>query len=63
MLVLPNSKLRLPVRLMTYYMAIDGAKYGNRSIPADQVLTYTIDELLAAKDKERERALQIIAKP
>ena len=56
MLVLPNSRLRLPVRVMTYYMAIEGTEYGNRSIPADYPVSYTIDELVAGKDKEMEKS-------
>jgi hypothetical protein len=57
----PNSKIRLPVRLMTYYMAIDGAEHGARSIPPDYPVTYSIEELLAGKDKEMELALRLIA--
>lgn len=60
LLVLPNSKLRLPVRLMTYYMAIPGTQYGNRSIPPDHPVTYSIEELLAGKDKEMEVAMRLI---
>ena len=62
-LVLPNSKLRINVRLMTYYMAIEGSKFGNRSIPADHTVTYTIEELLVGKDKELEEALRLISRP
>ena len=61
LLVLPNSKLRLPVRFMTYYMAIEGTEYGKRSIPADKTVRYSIDELLAGTDKEMDVALQAIA--
>lgn len=60
MVVLPNSKLRLSVPLMTYYMAIDGNKFGKRSIPADYTVTYSIEELLAGKDKEMELATELI---
>ena len=63
LLVLPNSKLRLRVRLMTYYMAIEGTRYGNRSIPPDVAVSYSIEELLAGKDKELEMALRLIAGP
>ena len=61
MVVLPNSKLRLPVRLMTYYMAIPGSEYGNRSIPPDRRVTYSIEELLAGRDKEMDFALGMIS--
>jgi hypothetical protein len=61
MLVLPNSKLRLPIRLMTYYMAIPGSEYGDRSIPPDYRETYSMEELLAGKDKEMDLALSIIS--
>jgi len=61
LLVAPNSKLRLPVRLMTYYLAIPGTEYGNRSIPADHKVNYSIDELLAGKDKEMDLAFRLIS--
>ena len=60
LLVLPNSKLRIGVRLMTYYMAIEGDKYGKRSIPSDYPVTYSIEELLAGKDKEMDTALRLV---
>lgn len=37
--------------------SFEGSKYGNRSIPVDHSVTYTIEELLAGKDKEMEVAL------
>ena len=60
MLVLPNSKVRIYVRLMTYYMAIPGEEHGKRSIPPDHPLTYTIDEMLDHKDKEMAEAYRLI---
>ena len=61
LLVLPNSRLRLPVRLMTYHMAIPGSTFKNGSIPPDYPSTYSIQELLAGKDKEMDIALQLIS--
>jgi hypothetical protein len=46
---------------MTYYMAIDGSEHGTHSIPPDYPVTYSIEELLAGKDKEMELALRLIA--
>lgn len=63
LLVLPNSKLRLPVHFMTYYMAIEGTKFGSGSIPPDRPVSYSVEELLAGKDKEMEVALQLIGQP
>ena len=61
LLVLPNSKLRLPLRLMTYYMAIEGTTFKNGSIPPDHKVAYSIQELLSGKDKEMDVALKLIA--
>lgn len=60
-LVLPNSKIRLQVRFMTYYLAIEGNEHGARSIPPDHPVKYTIEEVLAGQDKEMETALHLIA--
>ena len=62
-LVLPNSKLRINVRLMTYYMAIEGSEIREPQHPRrTHTITYTIEELLAGKDKEMEEALRLIAR-
>jgi len=61
LLVLPNSRLRLPVRFMTYYMAIAGAEFGKHSIAPDKPVQYTIGELLSGVDKEMDFALRLIA--
>jgi hypothetical protein len=60
-IVLPHSKLMLPINLVGYYMAIDGTEHGSRSIQPDQPVEYTIDDLLAGKDKAVELALRLAA--
>ncbi|HEY1496315.1 MAG TPA: TIGR03435 family protein, partial [Candidatus Solibacter sp.] len=56
-LVLPNSKLILPVQLVGYYMAIEGNKHGARGIRPDFPVTYTIEDILSARDRAMETAL------
>ena len=57
--VFPNSKLTMPVRLTTYYMAVGGYKYPDRGVMPDYPVTYTIDDVLAGKDKDMELALSL----
>ena len=57
LLVLPNTKLQAYVPLMTDYMAVRGYKSASRGVLADCPVSYTVDELLAGKDKELELAL------
>jgi uncharacterized protein (TIGR03435 family) len=57
--VLPNSKLTLPVQLVGYYMAIDGAAQGARGILPDHPVEYSIADLLAGADKAMETALRL----
>ena len=57
LLVLPNTKLQAYVPLMTYYMAVRGYKSASRGVVPDFSVSYTVDELLAGKDKELELAL------
>jgi len=59
-MTLPNSKVRITIPLMTYHMAIPGSARGNRGIPVDHTVRYTIDELLAGTDKEMETAMGLI---
>jgi uncharacterized protein (TIGR03435 family) len=58
-LVLPNTKLILPVQLVGYYLAIDGASHGTRGIPPDYSVSFTIDDILAGRDRAMEIALRL----
>jgi hypothetical protein len=63
MLVLPNTKLQAYIPLMTYYMAVRKDKSASHGVVPDHPMSYTIDELLAGKDKELELALQLAREP
>ena len=58
---LPNSKLTLPVQLVGYYMAIDGSAQGSRGIRPDHPVEYSIEDVLARRDREMEIALRLAA--
>ena len=58
-LVLPNSKLILPLPLVGYYMAIEGATQGTHGIRPDYPVSYTIEDILAARDRGMETALRL----
>jgi hypothetical protein len=62
LLVLPNTKLQAYVPLMTYYMAVPDGKPARHGIVPDYPVAYSIDELLAGKDKELELALELARK-
>jgi len=55
--VLPNSRLILPVPLVGYYMAIDGTAQGSHGIRPDFPVAYSIDDILAGRDRAMELAL------
>jgi hypothetical protein len=55
---LPNSKLRLRVPLVTYYLSVIGMPK-ERSIPPDVAVHYTIQEQLSGIDKEMDLALRL----
>jgi hypothetical protein len=61
-LTLPNTGLQAYVPLMTYYMAVPAGKAANHGVAPDYPVTYTIDELLAGKDKELALALELAHK-
>jgi hypothetical protein len=63
LLVLPNTKLQAYVPLMGYYMAVRDDKPASHGVVPDHHVSYTIDELLAGKDKELELALDLARKP
>jgi hypothetical protein len=58
-LTLPNTKLQAYVPLMTYYMAVRGYKAASHGVVPDYPVAYTIEELLAGKDKELALALEL----
>ena len=61
-LVLPNSKIVMPMQLTGYYMAIEGSEHGSRGIQPDIPVEYSIADILAGKDKEMEVALGRLAR-
>jgi uncharacterized protein (TIGR03435 family) len=58
-LALPNSKLVMPVQLVGYYMAIDGAAQGAHGIRPGYPVEYSIEDILAGRDRAMEMALQV----
>ena len=59
MVTLPNTKFGIFLPLVTYYMAVNGYKAASHGVVPDHTVKYTIDELLAGKDKEMEIALRL----
>jgi hypothetical protein len=57
-LVLPNSKLILPLPLVGYYMAIEGTTQGAHGIRPDYPVSYSIEDILSARDRAMETALR-----
>jgi hypothetical protein len=62
LLTLPNTRLQAYVPLMTYYMAVRDYKAASHGVVPDYPVPYTIDELLAGKDKELALALELARK-
>ena len=58
--VLPNSKLILPVQLVGYYLAIEGGALGAHGIRPDHHVEYSIDDILAGRDRAMEMALRLV---
>jgi hypothetical protein len=58
--VLPNSKLILPVQLVGYYLAIQGGALGAHGIRPDHHVEYSIDDILAGTDRALEMALRLV---
>ena len=57
--VLPNSRLILPVQLVGYYLAISGTAQGSHGIRPDYPVEYSIDDVLAGKDPAMDLALRL----
>lgn len=58
-LMLPNSKLILPLPLVGYYMAIEGASQGAHGIRPDHPVAYTIEDILSGRDRSLEAAVAL----
>ena len=61
-LVLPNSKLVLPVPVVGYYLAIDGTEQGSRGIRPDREVAESIEDIVAGRDRAMEAALELVAR-
>jgi C-terminal processing protease CtpA/Prc len=61
-LVLPNTKVRLSVPLMTYYLSVIGNPSASRGIIPDHEVKYAIRELLSGTHKQMELALKLARK-
>jgi C-terminal processing protease CtpA/Prc len=61
-LTLPHTKLQVGVPLMTYYMAVSGYEAKAHGVLPDYPVKYTIEELLAGKDKELALAFELARK-
>jgi hypothetical protein len=46
--------------LVTYYLAVSGYKYPDRSVLPDYPVSYTIAELMDGKDKEMDLAISLL---
>jgi C-terminal processing protease CtpA/Prc len=62
LVTLPNTKLGLRVPLVTYYMAVSGYKAASHGVVPDYPVSHTIDDLVAARDKDMDLALQLARK-
>ena len=62
-LTLPNSGVRVPLGMVTYYYAAADYKHASRGMIPDYPVNHTIDDLLAGKDKDMELALSLARKP
>jgi hypothetical protein len=59
MLVLPHSRLRLAIPLVTYTLAVNGAHPNGRGVVPDVGVAPTIDDYLAGRDVVLERAIAL----
>jgi hypothetical protein len=59
LVTLPNTKLGLRVPLVTYYMAVSGYKAASHGVVPDYPVSHTIDDFIAARDKDMDLALQL----
>ncbi|MCE9620514.1 MAG: hypothetical protein K8R92_11500 [Planctomycetes bacterium] len=59
MLTLPNSKLRIEIHLVGYYMAVGDDHDHRRGVLPNVETTYTINDILKGSDLELEAALKL----
>jgi hypothetical protein len=62
LVTLPNTKVKVMVPLMTYYMAVKDNPATAHGVVPDHPVTYDIRELLDGKDKEMALALELARK-
>jgi C-terminal processing protease CtpA/Prc len=60
-LTLPNTKINVRIPLVSYYLAVGGyeAPAALRGVLPDHPIDYSIEDLLAGKDKELDKALEL----
>ena len=58
-LVLPNSKVRLPLGMVTYYYAAAKYEHAARGMLPDYHVTHTIGDLIVGRDRDMETALAL----
>ncbi len=59
---LPNSKVWVPIGMVTYYYAAADYKHASRGMIPDYPVTHTINDLFTGKDKDMELALSLARK-
>jgi hypothetical protein len=62
LITLPNTKVKLLVPLLTYYIAVSGNPAAAHGVLPDHPVTYTIKELLDGTDKEMALAMELAHK-
>jgi hypothetical protein len=62
LITLPNTKLQAYVPLMGYYMAVRDNQSASHGVVPEYQIKYTIDDLVAEKDKELATALELARK-
>lgn len=62
-LTLPNSKLRLAIPIMTYYLSVKGVHAPTRGVLPDHPVQPTIEDFLTGRDPEWEHALALARTP
>jgi hypothetical protein len=58
-IILPHSKVRLPLGMITYYYAAADYEHADRSMIPDYPVLHSIGDLLAGRDKDMELALAL----
>lgn len=58
-LILPNSEVRVPLGMVTYYYAAADYKHASRGMIPDYPVKHTIEDFLTGRDKDMELALSL----